>query len=272
MIKIGVVSWGLPGGGVYAPEIAQMAGLDGIQLELGSYQDGFPLSQAVIQENLLKDQETYNLEFPSIVLNDVMLHPYINGRDTEDGKIAYDQIELGVNVAAKMKINVVMIPNFESNIISLPQHVIETEKALTFACDCALSHGITIATETSLQNDLHLELVKRINKPNLKIFFDSMNYKYFSKLSQLEELTALFPHLLNQMHVKDGIDAPGGSLLGKGNMDIADQLKFLASMDFEGWLILENYYNKLPLRSENAENQIELLKSDVAFVNQIFGI
>ena len=37
-IKFGCVAWGLPGGGYFGPQIAKEAGLDGIQLELGSYE------------------------------------------------------------------------------------------------------------------------------------------------------------------------------------------------------------------------------------------
>ena len=41
-IKFGCVAWGLPGGGYFGPQIAKEAGLDGIQLELGSYEWGYP--------------------------------------------------------------------------------------------------------------------------------------------------------------------------------------------------------------------------------------
>ena len=44
-IKFGCVAWGLPGGGYFGPQIAKEAGLDGIQLELGSYEWGYPLAQ-----------------------------------------------------------------------------------------------------------------------------------------------------------------------------------------------------------------------------------
>ena len=44
-VKLGAVAWGLPGGGIYAARTARAAGLDGIQLELGSYEAGYPLAQ-----------------------------------------------------------------------------------------------------------------------------------------------------------------------------------------------------------------------------------
>ena len=53
-IKFGCVAWGLPGGGYFGPQIAKEAGLDGIQLELGSYEWGYPLAQKQIQEAYLE--------------------------------------------------------------------------------------------------------------------------------------------------------------------------------------------------------------------------
>ena len=56
-IKFGCVAWGLPGGGYFAPQIAKEAGLDGIQLELGSYEWGYPLAQKQVQEAYLEERE-----------------------------------------------------------------------------------------------------------------------------------------------------------------------------------------------------------------------
>ena len=53
-VKIGAVAWGLPGGGAYAARTARAAGLDGIQLELGSYEAGYPLAQREIMEGYLE--------------------------------------------------------------------------------------------------------------------------------------------------------------------------------------------------------------------------
>ena len=104
-IKFGCVAWGLPGGGYFGPQIAKEAGLDGIQLELGSYEWGYPLAQKQVQEAYLEEGNRLGIEYPSIVLNDVMDHEFIHGKDTENGKIAYDQMELAVQVAAEIGIS-----------------------------------------------------------------------------------------------------------------------------------------------------------------------
>ncbi len=56
-VKIGAVAWGLPGGGTYAARTARAAGLDGIQLELGSYEAGYPLAQREA-EGYLEDKKS----------------------------------------------------------------------------------------------------------------------------------------------------------------------------------------------------------------------
>ena len=57
-IKFGCVAWGLPGGGYFGPQIAKEAGLDGIQLELGSYEWGYPLAQKPVSYTHLRAHET----------------------------------------------------------------------------------------------------------------------------------------------------------------------------------------------------------------------
>ena len=48
----------------FAPEIAKKAGLDGIQLELGSYQWGYPLAQKEVMEGYLEAGKTSEYPVP----------------------------------------------------------------------------------------------------------------------------------------------------------------------------------------------------------------
>ena len=86
-IRIGAVAWGLPGGGSYSVRTAHEAGLSGIQLELGSFEAGYPLAQKTVMEGYLEDGERYGIEFPALVLNDLMEHEFIHGNSTENGKL-----------------------------------------------------------------------------------------------------------------------------------------------------------------------------------------
>ena len=140
-VKIGAVAWGLPGRRNLRCQDSQGRGLDGIQLELGSYEAGYPLAQREVIEGYLEDKERYGIEYPALVLNDVMVNEFINGRNTEHGRIAYDQIALGVETAKRMGIDRIMIPNFIENLITCGRHVEHTKDALSLRLQSGGSGG-----------------------------------------------------------------------------------------------------------------------------------
>lgn len=270
-IKIGAVAWGLPGGGAYSVRTAWEAGLSGIQLELGSFEAGYPLSQKTVMDGYLEDGERYGVEFPVLVLNDLMEHEFIHGSSTENGKIAWEQIAVGVETVAQMGISRLMIPNFIRNLITCEEHIENTREALSYACSLGAERGITILTENALDWHRQIELLGSVGAENLKIHFDTQNFKFNFDMDQLSQLEGLYPYMDCVLHVKDGTNAPGNCLLGEGNTDFFKQMEFLRKRDFEGWIITENYYNLLPLRAQaEAGGQMELLLKDVNTIKKCF--
>ena len=168
-IKFGSTVWGLPGHSLFAPYLAHKAGLDGLQLELGSYEFGYALAQKGVQEAYLEEKEKYHLEYPAIVLNDLMKHGYAKGCNTEDGKIAFDMMELAIDVANEMKIDSIMIPNFGENRLREEIHIENTIEALRFVCERAEKKGITVMTENPLSWDRQIEILEAVGADNLKI-------------------------------------------------------------------------------------------------------
>lgn len=268
-IKIGAVAWGLPGSGNYAPKTAAAAGLDGLQLELGSYERGYPLAQKEVMEGYEEDRERYQLEYPAIVLNDVMVHEFIHGSGTENGKIAYDQIALAVDVAAKMKIDRIMIPNFLNNLITEENHMENTMDALEYACSEAEKYGIMILTENAMSWERQIYMLEQLNRKNLKIHFDTQNFQYNFRMDQCEVLERLYPYMDEMLHVKDGENEPGDRLLGAGTTNFEGQMRILREKGFAGWIITENYYDLLPARMKNISlDQMELLKKDIETIKK----
>lgn len=271
-IRLGAVAWGLPGGGAYGARTAYLAGLDGIQLELGSFREGYPLAQREVMEGYLEDRERYGIEFPALVLNDVMEHEFIHGTDTENGKIAWEQIAIGVDTAAAMGIERIMIPNFLKNLITGREHIENTAKTLKYACKLAAEKGIWILTENALDWREQIKLLEAVGEKNLKIHFDTQNFKFNFNMDQPEQLRGLYPYMDNVLHVKDGTDAPGNRMLGQGNTDFFRQMDILKERGFEGWIITENYYNLLPLRAGlGAGGQMETLLKDMETIKRCFA-
>lgn len=270
--KFGITQWGMPGEGHYSVRIAKEAGLDGVQLELGSHEAGYPLAQKYVHEKYLEDAKRYGIEFPSLVVNDLGVNGFVEGRDSEQGRIAYKTMRIGIETAAKMRIDTIMIPNFFANWIGDKKHYDNTVEALVFCCDIAAGHGITIASETGLAPEDHFRLLDLVDRPNIGIFFDCMNARYFGKRDQLDTLKKEFPRLVPQMHIKDGVDILSGALLGEGKMDFFKQAEFIVSTGYSGWLILENYYSHLPIRGGDTADQMLLLKKDIATAKKAFKV
>lgn len=72
--------------------------------------------------------------------------------------------------------------------------------------------------------------------------------------------------LCSQLHVKDGVELSGG-ILGTGPSDFKATMKWLDDHDYTGYILLENYYDVLPLRRQ-AENPYDLLREDVRILRE----
>lgn len=270
--KFGITEWGMPGEGHYPIRIAKEAGLDGIQLELGSHENGYPLAQKYVRDKYIEDAKRYGIEFPSLAMNDLGVNGFVEGKNSAQGRIAYQTMRICVETAAAMSIDAIMVPNFFANFIVTEKHFANTVEALAFICDLALPHKITIASETVLSPEEHFRLLDLVNRPNIGIFFDCMNAKFFGKRDQLETLTQEFPRLVPQLHIKDGVTALSSALLGEGAMDFHKQAAFLVASGYSGWLILENYYSHLPIRGGDTEDQMLMLAKDLATARKAFGV
>lgn len=91
-------------------------------------------------------------------------------------------------------------------------------------------------------------------------------------MDQCEQLEGLYPYMDSQLHVKDGINEPGGCLLGEGNTDFFPQMEILKKHGYEGWIIIENYYNLLPLRKCNEQNQMQIINKDLETLRTVWGV
>lgn len=74
--------------------------------------------------------------------------------------------------------------------------------------------------------------------------------------------------MCNQLHVKDGAKgALSGSLLGTGESGFFETVAWLDRHSFTGYILLENYYDQLPLRTQ-AENPYDLLREDIRILKK----
>jgi sugar phosphate isomerase/epimerase len=264
-IKIGACDWALPGGGLYAPRIAFDIGLTCLALKIGLYERNYPVAEPEMQKYYLEEQQKYGIEYVAIALNDFDNICIYSRPGTAEYDIVCTVLSKGVSSAKSLGIPVIQVPGFSKSAIRCEEDIERTAVALRYLCDIAGECGITVASENLLTPDEFKLLASMVNRDNFKVYYDSQNYFLFKGYDQVEILDGLYNLMVPQLHVKDGNGAMSGSLLGKGNSNFYGTIDALKKNSFEGCILLENYYDQLPLRLEN-ESPYELLRQDVAIL------
>jgi len=263
-IKYGACDWALPGNGIDSVRLAKEVGLNGLQLGFVSYERGFLLSQKRFRNYYKEEAEKYEIELPSLAVCEFDIYGLKNPKNTEKGKIVYEIIDLVVEAAADLSMNMIMMPSFVDGFIDTDEDLANTAEALKYACRLAAKYNIIIASENLLTIERNKLLFEKVGEENLKGFYDSQNYKSFLGWEQVPMLEKLYDILYPEIHVKDGIGEEGSSrLLGQGDTDFYGTMDFLKKKNYTGWIHLENYYDKLPLRSMSPKNHVDIVKMDL---------
>lgn len=158
-----------------------------------------------------------------------------------------------VQIAEFLDVPAVYIPSFKKNEIVGADDLVETAKFLKKLCQAAQRHSVLIASENSLSAERQLALVGLIGESNFRVLLDVFNPIRWG-FSVEEIITSVYPYLLSQVHVKDGVlPGYGNALLGQGEGNIAAIIEQIEQLGFCEAYILENDYSKLPANGMNAD-------------------
>jgi sugar phosphate isomerase/epimerase len=260
---MGICQWSLPIDGPYCCKICSELGLEGIQLEFSNNKKGFPLSKKITQQAYLETAEMFGIIYPSLAVRETDSFGLTHANNSEDRKIVVTAVTKAIETAEAMKIHLVMIPSFKKSNIETENDFHRLVSLLRYACDYAKDKGVTIGTENLLSVDDTFRLFEEVNRPNLKLYFDSQNHYLYKGYCIPEMLEKLMLLLCDEIHLKDGKDGYlSGALLGKGDTNFYSTMEVLKKQNYSGWLILENYYDQEPLSLLN-KDPIELIKKDI---------
>lgn len=262
-IKIGACDWGLPGAGLNAVRIASEFGLDAIALKIGLFENNYPIAEKTMQKYYLEDQQKYGIEYCALALNDFDNIPMYARKDSAaEYEKAWSILKKGVKTAIALNIPVIQVPGFAASEVKTEEDLELCARAMQYLCDEAGQHDIQVAYESLMKPEEFKIVFEMVDRKNFGAYYDSQNYHLFKGYDQVEILEGLFPYMISQVHVKDGDEAMSGSLLGEGDSDFFGSMELLSKKGFQGHIILENYYDQLPLRLEQ-ENPYELLEADI---------
>lgn len=262
-VKLGICNFCLPGTGVFAPRLVKEVGLDGMSIEYGAYEKGYPLSQRILRDLYLEEQQKYGIEYANIGCSDGDFLPfYMRPSDPRFETVRRAHFD-SVDAAAYMKIPAVFFSNFNASLVKTEEEMEYTAKRYQELCDYAGEKSVEIGCECPLNLEKQLELVERVGRPNFKLFYDSDNFAAFTDCRQLDILAGIYPHMMNQLHVKDSTEGTfANALLGTGISDFPGSIAYLKEHNFSGWLIIENLYEKEDFQNISPE-RIESVREDV---------
>jgi len=265
--KIGICEWSLPVCGTEACEMAASLGIDGIQLNIGDADKGFPLSQKSLQDAYMKAADEFGVAFPSIAVRTTDYFSMMAPEGSEDRKTVMTAIEKAIDAAAAMNIPLVMIPQFVKSAINTESDFRCVVNTLKKVCEDAAEKGVTIATENLLPVEELKRLFNEVDRENLKLYFDTQNYYLNKDFDTPSLIEPLIPYIC-EVHVKDGKNKDlSGALLGTGDTGFYQSLEKLMNFGYDGWLISENYYDQPPLSLLN-DSPAELIRQDVEILKK----
>ena len=264
-IKLGVCDFALPGYSAGSIKLASQLGFDGMQLGFYSWDRGLTLTQKWFRDYYLEEADKYNIKLPSLLVGDLNIYGMSNPRDSEKGQIAYKMIEMAVETAVYMKMEMVMLPSFYDGFINTPQDFENTIKALSYACKLAEPYGIAVTAENLLPIEQLLIMREKVGAKNFSVFYDSQNYWCFHRIKQAKMLEELIENnlLYPEFHAKDGLgNRDGICLLGDGDSDFPGIMRVLKKANYSGWIHIENGYDKQPLRIMDSQ-YINIVRKDI---------
>lgn len=269
--KLGIVEWACPLRGPYGLKLVHELGLQGVELDFGDYEAGFPLSNPRIQQAYLECGAQFGVEFPSMALNALNKHGMCHPFDSYDGTIAMETIRKGIRAAHEMGIPVVQLPSFDNGEIKDETDFYHVCEKLKVACELAARYGLTVAAENVLAAEETLKMLETVGYDNLKILFDTQNYYLERGYPEAETLQAIHPHVA-QIHIKDGFNRRiSSALLGTGNVQLRETAEVICRTRCTEWLLLENYYDARPLQ-ELEDDPFTVLERDIRLARELFGI
>jgi sugar phosphate isomerase/epimerase len=69
-----------------------------------------------------------------------------------------------------------------------------------------------------------------------------------------------------EIHVKDGKGKDlSGALLGQGDTDFYGSIEVIKKHSYDGWIVIENYYDQKPLSEQNSDLEA-LIKEDLGIL------
>ncbi len=249
--KIGACDWTLgKRSDPAALEMAKHLGLDGIQVDIGSPKNGMPVLKREVQQVYLEMAKRHQVEVGSLAIGTLNENPYKSDPRAERW------VEAAIDACTAFGVKVVLLAFFgEGDLQDDPAGVDEVVERLRKVAPKAERAGVLLGFESWLNAEQHLDILRRVGSPALRVYYDVGNmhkqgYDIYDEIRRLGENICEF-------HAKDYDD-----LYGKGSIDFRKVRAAMDDIGYRGWIIMEG--TRMPLGLE------ESIKYDERYLRTIF--
>jgi sugar phosphate isomerase/epimerase len=230
--------------------LAGRLGLDGIQADIGGPKNGMPLLKPEVRQKYLEAAASARVEIASLALGTLNEFPFKSDPRAEGW------VEAGVEACRALGVRVVLLAFFgNGDLLNDPRGVEAVVERLKRVAPKAEKAGVLLGFESWLSAEQHLDILRRVGSPALKVYYDVGN-SHKQGHDIYGEIRTLGRNLC-EFHAKDYDD-----LYGKGSIDFVKVRRAMDDIGYRGWIHMEG--TQMPLGME------ESVRYDERYLRTVF--
>jgi len=250
-VKFGVCDWTIEkSGDPGALETAAKLGLDGVQVSLNPKGESLALLDNDFQQTYLAAVKATGAQIASFCIGK------LNDEPLKSDPRAERWAAEGIEVAAAMKVGIILIPFFgKGDLKDDPAGREAVISALKRLAPRAEKAGVILALESTLSAEDNLKILDAVGSPAVAVYYDVGNS--LEAGFDIGREIRLLGGRIAEFHAKDYKD-----LFGQGAVDFKAVRTAMRDIGYRGWLVLEEA--KLPLGLEKS------ILEDLKYLKRLF--
>mgnify|MGYP000843646768 FL=1 len=237
---IGICEWALPTPlrGPLVCRVLKDLGLAAVELKLGTVEKNFPLANRYTLDLYKEEQAKYGTVFTGIAVNLTDFYAMTAPLGSSDREMVEYALRTAVDAAQYLGAPLIHVPSL---------HALKSE----------------VRTDEGLKNSAKMQLrqLELVDRENYGIYFDTQNPHALNGLDAPSLIEPIFNHI-PEFHIKDGFDQISPHLIDEGSCDPFRSLAEFDRLGYTGWIILENYFWRVPL-CQRGDDPYALLRRDL---------
>jgi sugar phosphate isomerase/epimerase len=242
---IGACDWSLGmRGKTDALAVAKQLGLDGVQVSMGSLDDGLQLRRPEVQRAYRGAAAANGVRIGGVALDLMNQVPYKSDPRTEQW------VSDSIDVAQALGVRVVLLAFFEKgDLRNDAEGQAEVVRRLKRVAPKAEQHGVVLGIESWLSAPEHVRILEAVGSRSVQVYYDLANSTQMG-YDVLTEIRQLGRERICEFHAKEN-----GFLLGQGRIDFPAVRKAMDDIGYAGWIQIEGAVPKgQPLVESHVQN------------------